>query len=67
MSEKPSRRLISQPELLDYLGGITSMTLWRWRQDAGMQFPQPITVRRRNFYDAREIDAWLERVRERAA
>lgn len=66
MSTEPNGRLIGQQQLLDYLGGISQMTLWRWRQDPSAGFPRPITIRRRNFYDRAEIDAWLERQREAA-
>jgi len=45
----------------EYLGNISTMTEWRWRQ-AGI-LPEPIRIRKRNFY--RESD--LLAVPERAA
>lgn len=66
MDTETSQRLISQQHALSYLGGITEMTLWRWRQDPRLNFPKPYTIRRRNFYDRTELDAWLKRQREAA-
>ena len=64
MDTETSQRLISQQCALSYLGGITEMTLWRWRQDPRLDFPRPYVIRRRNFYDRAELDDWLQRQRE---
>lgn len=46
-------KLVSAPlARREYFGGISAMTEWRWIQ-AGI-LPQPIKIRRRNFY--READ-----------
>jgi hypothetical protein len=63
MEAETEKRLISQQHALSYLGGITEMTLWRWRQDPRLNFPKPYVIRRRNFYDVAELDSWLKRQR----
>ena len=46
-------KLVAAPKArADYLGGISAMTEHRWRK-AGI-LPQPIQIRKRNFY--READ-----------
>ena len=40
--------LVSQPQVRGIFGGISDMTIWRWRQ-AGI-LPEPITIRNRNFW-----------------
>jgi predicted DNA-binding transcriptional regulator AlpA len=56
------QHLIRQQEVLKVLG-VTQMTLWRWRNDPKLDFPSPIVVRRRNYYDREELDSWLKRQR----
>jgi predicted DNA-binding transcriptional regulator AlpA len=57
MPENKDERFISQPEILQRYG-ISEMTLSRWRRDEHLNFPPPLTIRRRNFYKRAEIDAW---------
>lgn len=44
------------------LGGISKMTLYRWRKDG---FPEPCVINKRNYWTAEQIEhdipAWLER------
>jgi predicted DNA-binding transcriptional regulator AlpA len=51
-------KLITGPELRKRLG-VTDMTLWRWHHDAELNFPQPMKLRRRNYYRESDIAAWL--------
>ena len=39
-------------------GDITPMTLWRWLKDPNMNFPQPIVINRRRYFELSEIEAW---------
>jgi hypothetical protein len=41
------------------LDNITPMTLWRWRKNTSLGFPQPVKVNKTNFTDLDEIDSWL--------
>ncbi len=38
--------------------GISSMSLWRYTNDAALSFPQPAKIRDRNFRSRRELEAW---------
>lgn len=62
MSESPQslcEKLITGPELRRRLGNVSDMALWRWRHDADLNFPQPVKLRRRNYYREADIAAWL--------
>lgn len=37
---------------------ISQMTLYRWTRDHRLNFPKPIWVNRRKYYDLAEIEAW---------
>lgn len=52
--------LIAQPKLRQIMGGISDMTVWRWRE-AGL-LPAPIVIRRRNYYRADDVAALQERL-----
>jgi predicted DNA-binding transcriptional regulator AlpA len=72
MSQDPrGKRLLRSNEVCARYGGITTMTLWRWVHSADLEFPQPIYIGRRQFYDADELDAFdrrqlLKSIAERA-
>jgi predicted DNA-binding transcriptional regulator AlpA len=62
-----------QPEADDYIsasklrrkmGGITAVTLWRWRQRD--DFPRPVVINHRNYFSAAAIATWIA-ARELAA
>jgi predicted DNA-binding transcriptional regulator AlpA len=50
-------RWVTGPQLTDYYG-VSSMTIWRWCRDPKLCFPQPITIRRRNFWSMSALRAW---------
>ena len=50
---------IPGPEARRLVGGISSMTEFRWRRDRG--FPAPAKVGARNFYRKAEVVAWMRR------
>jgi len=45
--------LITDTQTRDLCGGISTMTLWRWRRDLG--FPRPRKINGRNYNTRREI------------
>jgi len=50
---------ISQPEVARLLGNVSSMTLWRWRNDPALNFPQPVLeVNGRRYFRRADILAW---------
>ena len=59
--EAPAGGWISGPQLADHFG-VSSMTIWRWRQDPSLSFPRPITVRHRNFWSMSALRAWERRM-----
>lgn len=60
---KPDRnphRRIQAAQVREMCGGISDMTLWRWLDDAELNFPRPIYIGRRRYWREAEIIAWLE-------
>ena len=49
--------LMNSQQVCSYLGGISAMTLWRYRRDIP-DFPLPLKVRGNNFWRAGELEAW---------
>ena len=49
----PCDRFITQNEAKNLAGGISDMTLWRWRK-AGI-IPLPMTIRGRNYWKRRDF------------
>jgi predicted DNA-binding transcriptional regulator AlpA len=56
-SEDDQRR-VTQPEAARLLGGVSSMTMWRWRHDPEMQFPQALEINGRVYFRRAEIVNW---------
>ena len=52
MSTDPEA-LITDTQIRDLCGGISTMTLWRWRREQG--FPRPRKINGRNYNTRREI------------
>jgi predicted DNA-binding transcriptional regulator AlpA len=51
-------RLMDARGTREYIGNISEMTLWRWRQALG--FPAPdLIIGRRNFWRLSSIEYWL--------
>lgn len=42
-------------------GGVCDMTLHRWLADPAMQFPRPIYIRNRRYFDSADIADFKER------
>ena len=57
--------LIAQPRLREMMGGVSDMTLWRWRESGLL--PAPIVINRRNYYRADDIAAMQKRMAEKSA
>jgi predicted DNA-binding transcriptional regulator AlpA len=54
------RRWLSAPRVCARYG-ISDMSLWRWLHDKDLQFPQPIYVAKRRYFDEDELDAFDRR------
>lgn len=61
------RRKITSKQVRAKLGDCSDMTIWRYLRDANLDFPKPIYIRARRFWDEAEIDAWLEARKGKAA
>jgi predicted DNA-binding transcriptional regulator AlpA len=52
--------LLTAQQVRERLGGISSMTLWRWLGSDTVRFPQPtMRVNKRRFWSAGSIRRWL--------
>lgn len=49
---------LSSKQVSERYGNTTSMSLWRWLNDADMRFPKPLVIRRRRFWKLSELVAW---------
>ena len=49
--------LIPKPNLARELG-VSSRTLTRWLADIEIDFPKPVVIRGRNYFERASIDAW---------
>lgn len=53
-------QLVTQRQLQRIAGGISAMSVWRWRR-AGI-IPEPTNIRGRNYWRARDVRAALGRL-----
>ena len=56
--EDDDQRRVTQPEAARLLGGVSLMTLWRWRHDPEMCFPEAIDINGRIYFRRKEILNW---------
>ena len=40
------------------VGGVSQMCIWRWLRDSRVQFPQPVTINRRNYWRLGDLRRW---------
>jgi predicted DNA-binding transcriptional regulator AlpA len=50
-------QLLSQGKVRKLCGGISDMTLWRWRQTGG--FPAATIIHGRSYYSLKQVVAWV--------
>lgn len=53
--------LLNSAKVRERLGGISSMTIWRYLNDDELNFPRPITIRSRRFWKSDEIETFINR------
>jgi predicted DNA-binding transcriptional regulator AlpA len=63
LGRQAERKLVTQRQAQEYCGGVTAMTLWRWRHRFD-DFPKPVRINNRVYFDVNELSAWLESRRE---
>jgi hypothetical protein len=49
---------ITQPEAARLLGGVSIMTMWRWRKNPALNFPRSVEINGRHYYSRAEILNW---------
>jgi predicted DNA-binding transcriptional regulator AlpA len=49
---------ITQPDAARLLGNVSQMTLWRWRNNPALNFPQSVEINGRHYYVRSEILNW---------
>lgn len=47
--------------------GVTTMTIWRWRQKKELGFPEPISINGRNMWRLSDLEKWEADKAEKAA
>jgi hypothetical protein len=43
-------KLITSRAMRELFGGVSLMTLYRWRKDPKLNFPEPVKIRDRNYW-----------------
>ena len=47
--------LMTQRAVAEFFGGVSIMTIWRWRHDPAMAFPEGIEINGRRYFRQAEI------------
>jgi predicted DNA-binding transcriptional regulator AlpA len=59
VSTEQRRRWVRNGELAKYLG-VSKMTVWRLKHQAGYAFPPAAAINGIEFNDLDKVDAWME-------
>jgi predicted DNA-binding transcriptional regulator AlpA len=52
-----SQKYLTGPQVMERYS-ISEMTLYRWTANDEFDFPKPLKIKRRRFYDVEALDAW---------
>ena len=55
-----THKRIAAGELRNLCGGVSDMTLWRYLHDPYLNFPKPIYIKKRRYWQETEVISWLE-------
>jgi len=47
--------LMTQRAVAEFFGGVSIMTIWRWRHDPAMAFPEGVEINGRRYFRQAEI------------
>ncbi|PTE12716.1 transcriptional regulator [Fuscovulum blasticum DSM 2131] len=53
-------QLVNSKSVMQRLGGISRVSLWRYVNDPDLDFPQPIVVRTRRFWKEDDLAKWVD-------
>lgn len=54
------KKIIPAATVRELCGGISDMSMWRWLQNADLNFPKPIYISRRRYWRQADVLAWVE-------
>lgn len=52
-------QLINSKAVMERLGQISRVTLWRYQNDPDLEFPQPVVLRKRRFWREDDLANWV--------
>ena len=52
------KKFLTSRQVCARYGDVSSMSLWRWCNDAELGFPQPVRINRIRFWDEAELNAF---------
>lgn len=67
MHKRKMRKLITAKKTCERLGGVSDMSLWRWLNNPELEFPRPVYIGNRRYFDEDSIDDWVERQAAKSA
>lgn len=57
--EEAQKVYLSASKVRRRYGGLSEMTLWRWRKDPDLAFPEPdLQIRGINYWSLGRLEAW---------
>jgi len=56
-----TEKYLSSRELMEFVGGVSAMSIWRWENAPALNFPEPRRIGRRKFWRQSEVAEWLDR------
>ncbi len=56
--------LVSDKQVAKEMGGVSTVTLWRWRRIKKLGFPQQVKINNRNYCKRSELEAFKQRMAE---
>lgn len=52
-------QLVNSKTVMERLGQISRVTLWRYQNDPELEFPQPVVLRKRRFWREDDLTNWV--------
>jgi hypothetical protein len=50
--------LMTQRAVAEFFGGVSIMTIWRWRHDPAMAFPEAVVINGRQYFRRDQIASY---------
>jgi predicted DNA-binding transcriptional regulator AlpA len=55
-------QLVPDSQVAKELGGVSSVTMWRWTKDPKLGFPKQIKINNRNYRSRSDLEAFKQRM-----